>query len=209
MVVTTQRSPVGQPITAEEFDRFLGQIDDDLCINYELVRGRLYQNITEPSGKHQGIIHHLMFNLMLHFRQYFLPLEVQSRTVCRLSPEDKRRPDLVVIEKEIWDRETQRQAILESVPSLIIEVVSNHWQDDYSEKFELYQRAGVGEYWIFDPRLARARNPEIEVPTLSVCLLTDGKYQVRQYTEDRVLQSRLFPDLRISINQVLREARIL
>jgi len=209
MVATTQAPPVGQPMTAEEFDEFLWQLDDELCIHYELVGGRLHQNMTEPSGQHQEIVSELHVDLKVHIRQNALPLIVQPRNVCRLLPEDKRRPDLIIIEKDIWNRETQRQAILKSIPKLIIEVVSNNWKDDYREKFDLYQEAGVEEYWIFDARLAKAKNPKIVVPTFSVCTLVGGKYQIRQYIDGQPIQSRLFPTLELSIDRVLAEAGIL
>ena len=196
-------------MAAEEFDEFLWQLEDELCLHYELVRGHLHQNRTEPSGKHQGIVSELHVDLKVHIRQNSLPLEVQPRVVCRFLSEDKRRPDLIVIEREIWERETQRQAILESTPKLAIEVVSNNWKDDYLEKFELYQKAGVGEYWILDARLVQACNPEIVVPTFSVCTLINGKYQVERYIDDQPIRSRLFPTLELSLNQLLREAGIL
>ena len=196
-------------MTAEEFDEFLSQLDDELCLSYELVGGRLHQAMTEPSGPHQELVAHLIFNLMLHFRQHSLPWVVQPRTVCRLSPTDKRRPDLIVIEQDIWNRETQRQAILESIPKLIVEVVSGNWKDDYIEKLALYQTAGVAEYWILDACRARARNPNIAVPTFSVGTLVNGKYQIEQYINGQSIRSHLLPKFQLSIDRLLQEAGLL
>ncbi|OON98735.1 MAG: hypothetical protein ATN35_03745 [Epulopiscium sp. Nele67-Bin004] len=37
------------------------------------------------------------------------------------------------------------------VPSLIVEILSSNRKDDLETKFKLYERIGVGEYWIIDP----------------------------------------------------------
>ena len=142
MVAIPQVPPVGQPMTAEAFDPFLWQLDDKLYLHYELVRGHLHQNRTEPSGKHQGMVSELHVDLKVHIRQNGLPLEVQPRVVCRFLSEAKRRSDLIVIEREIWQRETQRQAILESTPKLTIELAWPNYR--YASRHEEKAlRAGI------------------------------------------------------------------
>ena len=37
-------------------------------------------------------------------------------------------------------------------PDWIVEIVSSNWQDDYIKKLDIYQRNGVREYWIIDPK---------------------------------------------------------
>lgn len=37
-------------------------------------------------------------------------------------------------------------------PDWIIEVVSSNWKDDYIRKLSLYEKFGVREYWIVDPK---------------------------------------------------------
>ena len=44
------------------------------------------------------------------------------------------------------------------VPDFVLEVVShNNWQNDYERKHDLYERLGVHEYFIFEPRETRGR----------------------------------------------------
>ena len=77
-------------------------------------------------------------------------------------------------------------------PTLIIEVLSPSTAlKDFNEKFNLYQKHGVQEYWIVDPG-----NRTVHVYTLQ-----DGSYQVRHlYTEQETIQSIVFKDLQVPMN---------
>jgi Uma2 family endonuclease len=62
-------------------------------------------------------------------------------------------------------------------PKFIIEILSNNRSHDMITKLHLYERAGVGEYWIIDP----------EAQSISVMELIDGRYTTRSYSgEDQV-----------------------
>ncbi|MHA7747216.1 MULTISPECIES: Uma2 family endonuclease [Paenibacillus] len=79
-------------------------------------------------------------------------------------------------------------------PALIIEVLSPSTAlKDFNEKFNLYQKYGVQEYWIVDPGNRTAH----------VYYLQDGSYQVRHlYTEQEAIQSITFKDLQIPMNRL-------
>jgi len=208
MVSTTQAPSVGQPMTAEEFDEFLWQLDDERCINFELVGGKL-KEMAEPSVEHQQLSNKLSFLLQTHIAQVGLDYEVLQQTICQFSASNKRRPDLIVVRTEDWLATPGPQAILRQLPLLAVEVISTNWKDDYIEKFALYQNLGIQEYWTIDSGRAKVRNPEIRVPTISVCILVNGKYQVEQYTGRQTIRSRLFPNFQLSIAQLFKVARIL
>ncbi|CAN7685093.1 Uma2 family endonuclease [Paenibacillus sp. LjRoot153] len=66
---------------------------------------------------------------------------------------------------------------------------------DFNEKFNLYQKYGVQEYWIVDPGNR----------TVHVYSLQDGSYQVRQlYTEpeQNTIQSFIFKDLQVPLDKL-------
>lgn len=66
---------------------------------------------------------------------------------------------------------------------------------DFNEKFNLYQKYGVGEYWIVDPG-----NRTVHVYTLE-----EGSYQNRQlYTEQDLIHSGLYPALNIPLPTLFR-----
>lgn len=64
---------------------------------------------------------------------------------------------------------------------------------DFNEKFNLYQKYGVQEYWIIDPG-----NRSVHVYALQ-----DGVYQVRDlYTEQDSVRSNVFKDFQISLSKL-------
>ncbi len=73
-------------------------------------------------------------------------------------------------------------------PDLAVEILSpSTRRRDEGIKRKLYQRMGVGEYWVLDP----------DAETVKVHRLTDGKYQrVSELSREDgdVLTSRLSPD---------------
>ena len=60
-------------------------------------------------------------------------------------------------------------------------------------KFDLYEEAGVQEYWIVQP----------EYSTILINVLTDGKYTtLRPIVQGNEITSALFPDLRIQVDKI-------
>jgi Uma2 family endonuclease len=81
--------------------------------------------------------------------------------------------------------------------------VSTNWRDDYFKKFADYEALGIPAYWIVDYALGGRRfigNPK--QPTLSVCKLIDGEYEVKVFRGgDRIL-TPTFPDLQLTADQI-------
>ncbi|MDD4346357.1 MAG: Uma2 family endonuclease, partial [Desulfitobacteriaceae bacterium] len=80
-------------------------------------------------------------------------------------------------------------------PDLIVEITSpSTFQKDLKEKFLLYEKVGVLEYWIVYP----------EENTISVFHLTDeGKYSRPEvYTEQDSIAVGIFEDLTIELPEV-------
>lgn len=102
-------------------------------------------------------------------------------------------PDLSVI----CDRRKLDQHGCKGAPDLIIEVVSPSTQrHDHLVKLNLYQRAGVREYWIVDP----------ENRTVRVMLLTDGVLQLHEiYGPDEIAKVNVLEGCFIELRKVFSE----
>jgi Uma2 family endonuclease len=191
------------------FEEFLELKFDDENI-YELIDG-LVVPMSEPSGRHESIGSNLAFEFELEIRRLKLNLETHLKTLCKLAPRDGRRPDLLVVDKDVWRRNTKVEAALrDEAPELVLEVVSTNWQEDYQKKPLWYAAfaGGVPEYWIVDPlhaieRYPERKNPAIDVPTVSVGLLEAGKYKWREFTGYDQIESKLFPELSLTVEQVM------
>jgi Uma2 family endonuclease len=85
-----------------------------------------------------------------------------------------------------------------------VEVVSTNWRDDYAVKMTDYESLGIQEYWVVDYAGLGGRrfigNPK--QPTLSLCDLVDGEYQITQFRGDELIYSPTFPNLALTAAQV-------
>lgn len=198
-----------RPTQLLTFEEFLKWDADDAAI-YELVAG-VITPMAEPSGKHESVRSNLAFKFEFEKRRLKLELEIQPKTLLKLGKRDGRRPDLIVIERDRWEKATQIEAVLYEAPQLVIEIVSTNWEDDYQNKPLWYAAlgAGVPEYWIVDSlevtnRYPKRKNPEIEVPTISVLTLgPERQYRTQRFTGDDRIESLLFPELQLTVNQVM------
>ncbi|HIK32975.1 MAG TPA: Uma2 family endonuclease, partial [Oscillatoriales cyanobacterium M4454_W2019_049] len=65
---------------------------------------------------------------------------------------------------------------------------------------------GIPEYWIADyAGLGGTRYiGKPKQPTLSICTLIDGEYEIQQFRGNETLVSLTFPDLKLTAEQVLQ-----
>ena len=195
-------------VTEEQFYSFIRACEGHQL--WEQVNGEI-KAMGEPSGKHESLQAWLLFQLQSQIYAQNLPLAVHSRILCCLDLQEKRRPDILVVDREVWRRNTQREAILTEPPELVIEIVSTHWQEDYQKKALWYAAFGVKEYWIADLLLKledypARKHPDIDEPTLSIGSLVGGAYQFQRFTGSTPIASQLFLQLHLSVEQMVAAA---
>lgn len=116
----------------------------------ELVEGKLY-DMAPPSVVHQKAAGGLFRLLANHIDEVGGPcLALQAPVAVDLEADGKTwvEPDVLVVcdPAKVTDR------AIEGAPDFVAEVVSpSSMRMDYYKKLELYERAGVREYWIVDP----------------------------------------------------------
>ncbi|HAX80873.1 MAG TPA: hypothetical protein DCY88_34810 [Cyanobacteria bacterium UBA11372] len=181
---------------------------------YELING-VITPISEPSGEHENLRSEIMVELTLESRRSKLGLLIHPKPVMQLGKRDTRKPDLIAINRESWNRQTQPEAVLKEPPSVVIEIVSTNWEEDYRNKPLWYAAFGVNELWIIDPLFTVARypnrkNPKIQEPTISVgklvaspSILVEREYQFESFTGSDKIKSQFFPDLSLTVEQII------
>lgn len=179
--------------TVEEFARFVetrAALDDGY--RYELLNGRIV--MTPPAGwPHGGIEVRLGAALFAvagegrvtgSSQGYILPA---GHVV---------EPDVAYISPERWAAcEPEDGAFLPVVPDLVIEILSPKTRSrDRGEKRGLYERAGVREYWLVDPR-------ERQVTVLVAG--DDGRYTAEHLFEaGQRASSTVLPALSIDLDEL-------
>lgn len=169
----------------------------------ELLKGRLLP-LAAPSVVHQKI------SSRLHIRLGNYLMEQRSKCDVFAAPFDVRlplpqhrikgkkidtviQPDLCVICDE---SKLDKQGCI-GAPDLVVEILSpGNSRREMKDKFELYEEAGVLEYWVIDPNHR----------TVFVYYLdeTTQKYvnQLPNLTDTDILKGRLFDGLKIPLEEV-------
>lgn len=172
------------------YDDYLKLPDDGN--RYEIIEGELYVS-PAPGTAHQYTSARLFraidrfveaHNLgEVYYAPYDVHLSEESRPV---------EPDLLFIRTEQSPSAEDRYFV--GAPDLVIEILSKGtFRVDTNIKFNVYEKAGIPEYWIVDPK---AR-------TVRVFVLEEGFYQAwGEYSDDEVITSKVLAGLEI-VNSTL------
>jgi Uma2 family endonuclease len=201
---------INQPIQQKplSFDEFLALYGGDN--RYELIDGEVFD--LEPTGLHEEVAAFITTKICVQIDATGLPWFVLQRGLLRPSNIGMTafRPDVAVVDRNeltkepLWSDESI--LTLGSSIKFVAEVVSSNWQNDYARKVEDYAVLGIPEYWIADyAGLGGTRHiGKPKQPTLSICTLVNGEYEIQQFRGNQTIVSITFPDLKLTAEQVLR-----
>jgi len=204
---------IDQPIQQKplSFDEFLAHYGGDN--RYELIDGEVFD--LEPTGPHEEVAAFITAKLCVQIDATALPWFVLQRGLLRPSNIGMTgfRPDVAVVDRDALTKELlwSEQSILTLGSSirLVAEVVSSNWQNDYARKVEDYAVLGIPEYWIADyAGLGGTRYlGKPKQPTLSICTLVNGEYEIQQFRGNQAIVSLTLPNLKLTAEQVLRSGQ--
>ena len=192
------------------FDEFIEWYPKNSEVHYELHDGLIVE-MPKPKGEHSDLAGFLIEELLITIR------EMNKRGIWTIpkesivKPKNDRsgyEPDIIVLNQETIGSETRwkKESVIQNATSvkLIVEVVSTNWQDDYYNKLRDYEEMGLPEYWIVDYAALGGRkfigNPK--VPTILVCELIDGEYQMTPFRGSDLIVSPTFLQLNLTAQQV-------
>ncbi|MEG4502587.1 Uma2 family endonuclease [Microcoleus sp. F6_B4] len=192
------------------FDEFVAWYPENSVHKYELHNGVIVE-MPLGTGRHSRVISFVCTEISWEIKRLKLPCFIAGH--CLLKPvrnEAGYLPDAVVLDEAAlakeppWDRESI--ITMGSSVRLAVEVVSTNWRDDYHLKFADYEEMGIPEYWIVDYLGLGGRKfiGTPKQPTLSVCQLVDGEYQVKHFKGDDTVESLAFPELRLTAEVIFR-----
>lgn len=164
----------------------------------ELIRGYI-RKMSAPSREHQAISRNLGRQIDAYFytrkcEWYSAPFDVRIPRFDKKLEKDVLtvvQPAICVICDE--SKLDKRGCI--GAPDLIVEILSpGNSKKEMKEKFEVYEEAGVKEYWIVNT---------LDKNVLIFTLNDTGKFiGQRPYVEDEIMNSYTFPELSIDLNKV-------
>ena len=163
-------------------------------LRYEIIDGELTRT-PAPNTRHQEISGNLfrIISTFLHGnpgsgKVFSAPYDV----ILSHDPLRAVEPDLAVVSKE--RRSLIGEKNIEGAPDLLVEILSEGTEKrDRREKFSLYERSGVPEYWIVDP----------DTETVQVFRLSGRKYSSpAEFRKNDALSSPLFPGLSIPLSEI-------
>jgi Uma2 family endonuclease len=157
---------------------------------HELIDGEL---VVTPSCtlQHQLVLGDVIFSLDTLVRNANLGTILPGPIGVRFTPDNVLIPDMIYVVR--GRQHVIGPKVVDAPPDLIVEVLSDETRKrDVKVKRDLYARFGVQEYWIIDP----------EARTVSVLGLVGAGFEPIPLTEDRVIQSWILPELRLTVEAV-------
>ncbi|MFN6500835.1 MAG: Uma2 family endonuclease [Nostoc sp. DedQUE01] len=192
------------------FEEFADWLPENSGVRYELHNGDIVE-MAQPVGEHEEVKGFLTIKLSASIDRLNLPYGIPNQAIVRPPEKDSGYfPDVLVLNRtnlpneKLWKKQST-VSLGASIP-LVIEVVSTNWRDDYYLKYADYEEMGIPEYWIVDYAALGGRNfiGNPKQPTISVCNLVDGEYQVSKFRDSDRIISQTFPEFNLTPSQIFQ-----
>ena len=187
------------PLPQEQRYTFADLLSWDDNTRYELYDGQPVA-LACHSDSHQRVLTALLLQIGNYLEGkrcniYPAPFDVRLFQNAKDRPEDVStvvQPDLMVV----CDHNKVDRHGVHGAPDLVIEILSDSTRRvDRLTKFNLYQRAGVREYWIVDP----------DAHTVAVHLLQDGQYGSPDfYAANTIIPVSILDDCMVDLSRVFQ-----
>ncbi|MBC5794419.1 MAG: Uma2 family endonuclease [Sphaerospermopsis sp.] len=192
------------------FEEFVAWLPENSGVRYELHNGNIIE-MSQPTGDHEEVKSFLGVEIPFEIKRLGLPYGIPNQVIVRPDGKDSGYfPDLLVLNREnlVNEKLWKKESIVSqgaSIP-LVIEIVSTNWRDDYHLKYADYEEMGIPEYWIVDYAALGGRNfiGNPKQPTISVCNLVDGEYQISKFQNNDIVISQTFTEFNLTANQIFQ-----
>jgi len=159
---------------------------------YEIIEGELYMcPAPEPIHQEYG---GEMFAALREFgkkhdagKAYMAPIDVILSDLA--TPV---QPDVLFICKERL--QIVKKGRIEGAPDIIVEILSpSNWVTDRREKFKIYAKAGVPEYWIVNP----------SARTIELFVLREDRYDlIGKYNVGETVRSEVLSGFAVNVEEI-------
>ena len=163
----------------------------------ELILGKIFKMSPVPGTRHQYVAMVISSSIFTHLKgkscrvfpapyDVILPITSTSNTVVQ--------PDVTVV----CDPSKVTERGCEGAPDLVVEVVSkSSVTRDLHEKYNIYEQAGVKEYWVVYPT---------EKTLIVFHLNGHGKYEpTKPLTRGDIVQSKVLSGFSLDLNELFED----
>lgn len=164
----------------------------------ELIRGKIFKMSPAPNLYHQRISRNLSMKFGTLFpgpdcEVFYAPFDVRLPVANAQKDSTVVQPDLCVV----CDKTKLDIHGCNGAPDLAVEILSpGNSRHEMGVKFKAYEQSGVKEYWMVD----------FERKLVLLYTLKKGVYiGLHPFTESDVIQSPLFPVLRIKVDEIFHQ----
>ncbi|MEH1890048.1 MAG: Uma2 family endonuclease [Nostoc sp.] len=194
------------------FEEFVDWLPENRRVRYELHKGEIVE-MAQPVGEHEEVKGFLGIKISVEIQRLGLSYFMPNQVIVRPPEKDSGYiPDVLVLNRanlaneKLWKKKST-VSLGASIP-LAIEVVSTNWRDDYYLKYAEYEEMGIPEYWIVDYAALGGRNfiGNPKQPTITLCNLVDGEYQISKFRDSDRIVSQTFTELNLTPNQIFQAA---
>lgn len=156
---------------------------------YEVIEGELIEMAPAPNFRHQRISKYLFSKLDFFITKRGLGLVQYAPLDVKLDNTNTVQPDIIYISKQNYSVIDERGVF--GSPDLLVEILSpSNTDHDTKRKYKLYERFGVKEYWIVDPK-----KREVEVYTLK-----EDQYEL--FEKGEKVKSKLLSDFEVEFKEL-------
>ena len=174
------------------FEEYL-TYDDGTDNRYELIDGKL-EFMNPPTFRHLLISDFIADSFKAQIKNLKLPWMCFREAGIRTGWRKSRLSDVYVVTSEQVMEFLDESAVCQSPPLLVVEVVSpESIKRDYRYKRSEYAALEIPEYWIVDPIESK----------VTILLLEEGLYEDAEFTGTQKMISPTFPELNLTVEQVL------
>lgn len=168
----------------------------------EKINGVIYDMSPTPGFRH-GIINSNLHRIIGNGLKNSLCLVFMENLDFKYHPDindDYLCPDIMIV----CDRKCLKGSFYSGVPKMIVETLSpSTAKRDRTEKKDIYEQAGVEEYWIVSPQ-----------GSVEIYYLMDGKYVLNQsymlqddkeeedYNAEQQICLRSFPHIKMTLEEI-------
>jgi len=187
MAVAVKEKPKRKVWTYEDYLRLTDEK------RYEVINGRL-EEMPAPTAEHQGIVADILTRLYMFVKENARGVVYPSPVDVILSETVVVQPDIVFISND--NLKNVKSGRIFGSPDLVVEIVSpSSYKRDRYEKFALYEKHGIKEYWIVYPG----------EKVVEIWCLKEGKYVLHSIAAEKgEVESCVLKGLKVKVEEVLK-----